>query len=90
MKIKSQLCTLNLTLNETSTREAAPPEPPPFCPTRKRLEEGFVRLGSIQLVRNHRKDRYFQKREEERIIWRELLDLEVQALDERFAQRIGA
>lgn len=78
---KNQICTLNLTVAD---------EPQvcfSVCPTRERLAEAFMRLENITLVRNHRKDPLFQKSAEERFIWRELLELEVQALDEKFARR---
>ena len=35
------------------------------------------------MVRNHRQDPLFEKSTEERIIWRELLELELQHLDEQ-------
>ena len=57
--------------------------------TRDRLERGFSRLQGIQLVRNHRQDRFFGKSAEERIVWRELLDLELQDVDEQI-ERLSA
>lgn len=38
---------------------------------------------NLQLVRNHRQDPNFGKAVEERIVWRELLDLELQNVDEQ-------
>lgn len=81
MTRKNQICTLNL------TADWAPPVQLTACPTRVRLADGFIRLRNIELVRNHRKDPMFQKSAEERIVWRELLDLEVQALDEQSTRR---
>ncbi len=59
------------------------------CPTRQRLVRGFSRLQDIQLVRNHRQDPHFGKILEERIIWRELLELEVQDVDEQIERVSG-
>jgi hypothetical protein len=75
MRTKNQVCTLNLTVDGES------PVPFPVCPTRARLAEAYRCLRDIQLVRNHRGDPSFQKSLEQRMIWRELIDLEVQALD---------
>ncbi len=55
----------------------------------ERLKRAFNRLQGIQLVRNHRQDRFFGKSAEERIIWRELLDLELQDVDEQI-ERLSA
>lgn len=72
---KSPLCTLNLsaagarTVSEECSAE---------CPTRRRLSTAFERLKNIELVRNHRQDRSFGKPEEDRIVWRELIELEMQ------------
>jgi hypothetical protein len=57
--------------------------------TQERLERAFSRLRGIQLVRNHGQDRFFGKSAEERIIWRELLDLELQDVDEQI-ERLSA
>lgn len=57
-----------------------------ICPTRRRLEHAFSRLKYIQLVRNHRQDPLFEKALEDRIIWRELLELQLQDIDEGLAQ----
>ena len=55
----------------------------PNCATAVRLNRAFSRLQDIQLVRNHRQDPFFGKSAEERFIWRELLDLELQDVDEQ-------
>jgi hypothetical protein len=53
------------------------------CPTRQRLAQAFIRLQNIEFTRNQRQNPVFAKSDEERIIWRELLDLELQELDEQ-------
>ncbi len=78
MNRNTQICTLNL-----ATDEAPPCVPPASCPTRQRLVRAFSRLQDIQLVRNHRQDPLFGKAAEERIIWRELLEFELQDVDEQ-------
>jgi hypothetical protein len=77
MSRKTQICTLNLLAYTPPNVRAA------SCPTRQRLVQGFSRLQDIQLVRNHRQDPYFGKTIEERIVWRELLELELQDVDEQ-------
>ena len=61
----------------------------PFCPTRQRLAQAFSSLENIELVRNRRSDRYFGRSAEERIIWRELLELELQYVDEQIERICG-
>jgi hypothetical protein len=78
MNRKTQLCTLNL-----SAGEAPPPVRAAVCPTRQRLVEAFSRLQNLQLVRNHRQDPRFGRLVEERIIWRELIELELQEVDKQ-------
>ena len=58
--------------------------PASACPTRERLSRALARLQGIQLVRNHTQNPQFGKSAETRIIWRELLDLELQNIDEQF------
>jgi hypothetical protein len=77
MNWKNRICTLNLWGGE------APGVRVPTCPTRQRLTRAFSRLQNIQLVRNHRQDPFFGKSAEVRIVWRELLDLELQDIDEQ-------
>ena len=72
MSQKNRLCTLDLSSRGT-----------PVCPTRQRLAQAFVRLRNIQLTREESQDPIFAKHEEERIVWRELLELELQDIDER-------
>ena len=81
MNQKTQMFTPTLSTDEVS-RVRLPN-------TQERLERGFSRLRGIQLVRNHRQDRFFGKSAEERIVWRELLDLELQDVDEQI-ERLSA
>jgi hypothetical protein len=57
----------------------------PICPTRQRLAQAFMRLRKIDLLREECGDGRLAKPVEERIVWRELLDLELQDIDERIA-----
>jgi hypothetical protein len=59
------------------------PEFLPEGPVHQRLEEGKQRLEEIEAERQKRRDREFDREEEERIIWGELLDLELQDIDEQ-------
>lgn len=88
MSRKNQLCTLNL---NAGAQIAAIPRSPATdtraeCPTRKRLSKAAARLRNIELVRNHRRDQEFGKAAEEQIIWRELLELEMQQTSERYGE----
>ena len=82
MNRTNQICTLNLRVGKTRVRARN-------CATDERLHRGFSRLKDIQLVRNHRQDPLFGKSAEERIVWRELLDLELQDVDEQI-ERVSA
>lgn len=77
MNWKNHICTLNLQAGEVPRVRL------PICATAVRLNRAFSRLQDIQLVRNHRQDPFFGKSAEERFIWRELLDLELQDVDEQ-------
>src|SRR5579859_5976107 len=66
-----------------------PRVPAPSCPTHERLARAFFRLKDMQLVRKEWEDPSLGKSDEERIIWRELLDLELQDVDEQI-ERISA
>jgi hypothetical protein len=83
MSRKNQFCTLNLSLSEVPRVQVHK------CATDERLLRAFSRLQDIQLVRNHRQDPFFGKSAEERIIWRELIELELQDVDEQI-ERISA
>ncbi len=41
------------------------------------------------MVRNHRQDPLFERAAEERIIWRELLELELQHVDEQIGRSVN-
>jgi len=77
MDSKDQILALNILAGDVS------PVRPPICPTRERLAQAFRSLQNISMVRNHRKDPHFGRSVEECIIWRELLDLELQHIDEQ-------
>jgi len=83
MTAKNQLCTLDLSAGGVPCIE------PPVCPTRKRLARAFARLQRIRMVRNHRQDPLFEKSAEERIIWRELLELELQLVDDQIGRSVN-
>ena len=55
----------------------------PGSATRQRLRQSFSRLQYIQLVRSLQQDSLFGKFAEDRIIWRELVELELQYVDEQ-------
>jgi hypothetical protein len=66
-----------------------PRVPVPSCPTHERLARAFSRLEDMQLVRIEWDDPHLGKSAEERVIWRELLELELQDVDEQI-ERISA
>jgi len=82
MNRKTRICTLNLW-----SGAAVPFVQPAVSPSHHRLAQAFSQ--NLQLVRNHRQDPHFGKSAEERIIWRELIDLELQEADEQI-ERISA
>ena len=59
------------------------------CATRERLARSFARLETILIVRSCLDNADFQKSSEDRIVWRELLELEFQAADEKIADGNG-
>jgi len=75
MNRKNRFCTLNLRNSESARA-------PCWCPTRRRLAQAFSILEDIELSRRDREDQLFGKAAEERILWRELLELELQSIDE--------
>jgi hypothetical protein len=86
MNRRNQICTLNLLFQ-------VPPRPQhavqPACPTRSRLEKGFAYLERLEWERAQGRDPIAGRFMEHRIIWRELLELELQAADEHI-ERISA
>ena len=83
MRRKNPICTLNLG-GRDSQRVGLD------CPTRQRLAKAFSCLQGIEMVRDHRQDPHLGRLEEDRIIWRELLELELQEVDERIARITAA
>ena len=83
MSRKNQICTLSIRAGDLLQVQ------PPGCPTRQRLAKSFSLLQDLHVVRTRRQDPHFEKPVEERIIWRELLELELQAVDEKI-ERISA
>lgn len=75
MRDKTHFCALNIAVSNRSgvrSQESL---------VNERLRKAFSQLQNIQLVRNHRQNPRYGKATEERIIWRELLDLELQEID---------
>ena len=81
MNWNNRICTLNLT-------DRAEPAVS-VCPIRERLAQAFSRLQDFQVIRSQWQDPHLEKAVEERIIWRELLELELEDLDEQI-ERIEA
>lgn len=54
-----------------------------LCPVRMRLADAYIRLQHIEVARAEGNDPQYAKTLEDRIIWRELLDLELQEIDKR-------
>lgn len=86
MNLGNHICTLNL-----SSQVPTPPQnaAQAVCPTRKRLAEGFAYLGRLEWERAQGLNPIIGRFVEQRIIWRELLELEIQATDEQI-ERISA
>ncbi len=53
---------------------------------RRRLAESFVRLQDIDLARMEGGDPQYAQPLENRIVWRELIELELQEIDEQIAK----
>ena len=85
MNRKNKLCTLNLSQELPHPVETAPIE----CPTRKRLAGAFALLETLDAQRVDGEDPAFDNALEQRIIWREVLELELQAADEQI-ERIAS
>ncbi len=78
MKRKTLICTLNISGNQPPWRAQ-----PVACPTRQRLAEAFSLLEKIQLDRACQRDSLLSRLVEERIVWRELIELELQDADQQ-------
>ena len=76
MKRKDHICTLNLSAPSLEPTSEA------VSPTRKRLAEGFARLEKIERQRAQGHNSILSRFVEQRIIWRELLRLELQDIEE--------
>jgi hypothetical protein len=81
MHWNTELCTLKLSDNDALVPRR------PENPTRQRLDRAVRRLREIQAVRDYRKDPRFGKSIEHRLIWQELIELELQEIDEHIAAR---
>jgi len=53
----------------------------------ERLNDAFAAIQQIEIARINLANPGYGKQEEERIIWRELFDLEMQQLHEHFGRR---
>lgn len=84
MSRNKQMCTLNL-----SSCIPVAPAAPACCPTRKRLAEAFDCLQRLDEQRAMGGDPRFGRFVEDRILWRELLELELQEIDEQI-ERLSA
>ncbi len=67
-------------------KSASTPEQEPAS-VAQRLAEAFAVIQNLEVERDFRADPFYGKDEEERIIWRELFDLEMQQLHEHFGRR---
>jgi hypothetical protein len=76
---------------ETGDLNTDPPAnvPPPACPTRERLADAFALLDKILVDRMCQEDVAWGRLIEDRIVWRELIELELQEVDEQI-ERIAA
>jgi hypothetical protein len=84
MKPKAYICTLNIWAGRESDQRAR------IDPTYRRLTGGVSRLKNIDPVRNHRQDPLFDHAAENRIVWRELLELELQDMDEQMERIVAS
>jgi hypothetical protein len=80
MNRKNQIWTPNLSSQIPPRLEHAAQ---PVCPTRKRLAEGFAYLERLDAERGRGSNSILGRFMEQRIIWRELLELERHAADEQ-------
>ena len=78
MNPSKRICALNLS---GTTHDQIRPSP-----TCQRLARSFSELQKIQSERDHRQDPRFGTLVEDQIVWRELLDLELQEVDEHIAR----
>jgi len=64
-----------------STSDSAQPEPTPADDALQRLSEGMLCLERLDAERTRRDDPLFGRSTEDRIIWGELLELEIQDIE---------
>jgi len=83
MNPKNRICALNLSDGYGAVRGCT-------SAVQQRLARSFSRLKDIQLVRDQLQAPNFGKSAETRIIWRELLDLELQEVDQQIEQILAA
>ena len=83
MNSKSSLCTLKLS-HESGASAAVEPSA-----TQQRLEAGFIQLRDLLLARKRRGDEHWAQSEEDRIVWRELLELELQDVEEQMENTLA-
>ncbi len=76
MSRKSKIRTLDL----STPRESATLEDRALRPAQKRLLKGFLSLQDIDCRRANGKCSFFDRLAEQRIVWRELLELELQSM----------
>lgn len=100
MKLNRHICSLNLgagnrdvgnpgTGNDNTGGAPAGVPPPPACLTRERLADAFALMEKILVDRMCQEDVAWGRIIEDRIVWRELIELELQEVDERI-ERIAA
>lgn len=66
------------------------PEAVASTPTEQRLAQGFACLQNLQKAREELEDPHFGTGTEQRIVWRELLELELQDVDEQIERILNA
>ncbi len=66
------------------------PQAPGEAPASRRLADAVAQLEHLENERIRRRDCRYDKRVEERIIWNELLDLELQEIDEQLSRMSGS
>jgi hypothetical protein len=86
MNRKGRLCTLNLSSQAPPLCEQTAAA---LCPTGQRLAEGFAYLERLDGERARGRNPVFGTFMEWLIVWRELVELELQAADEQI-ERISA
>jgi len=73
-------------LNRPGIHPAVGTEPIPTETTRQRLREAVACLERLDAERERRADARFEKSTENRIVWTELIELELQEIDEQVSR----